>query len=144
MSDEGDGVRALLAAYGARIDAGDFEGVGALFTEGVLATEDGVELARGADAVAAFYRSIVVLHDGSPRTKHLVLGTWLEPADDGVVVARSSYLVLQDLDGTLVPLVTGGYVDRVARGEDGTWGFVERRISVELAGDLGRHLTISL
>src|SRR5690606_29171946 len=47
----------LLGEYCERIDLGDFDGVGALFAEGALADEHGAELARGAEAVAAFYRA---------------------------------------------------------------------------------------
>jgi hypothetical protein len=78
----------------------------------------------------------VILHDGSPRTKHLVLGTNVEPQDDGTAIARSSYLVLQAVEGRpLEAIITGRYVDRVV--ED---GFRERRFFVDLAGDLSRHL----
>jgi hypothetical protein len=143
--DDGERIRGLLATYGERMDAGDFAGVGALFADGALADEHGTELARGADAVARFYGGITLLHDGSPRTKHLVLGTWLsEPDADGVVTARSSYLVLQAAEpGDLRPMITGRYVDRVGPGTDG-WTFVERRFFVDLTGDLSRHLTFSL
>jgi len=144
--DDGERIRGLLATYGERMDAGDFDGVGALFADGCLADEHGTELARGAEAVARFYRSITMLHDGSPRTKHLVLGTWLAPAEaDGVVTAKSSYLVLQGVEpGALVPMITGRYVDRVAPAADGAWTFVERRFHVDLTGDLSRHLTFDL
>jgi 3-phenylpropionate/cinnamic acid dioxygenase small subunit len=97
---------------------------------------DGTEIVLGADAVAAFYRSSVILYDGSPRTKHLVLNTTIEPQDDGSVIVRSSYLVLQATDERpLQPIITGRYVDRVDRG-----GFLERRFFVDLAGDLSDHL----
>lgn len=144
--DDGERIRGLLATYGERMDAGDFDGVGALFPDGVLSDEHGTELARGPAAVARFYRALTRLHDGSPRTKHLVVGTWLsDPDADGVVTARSSYLVLQAVaPGELVPLITGRYVDRVAQGDDGAWTFAERRFVVDLAGDLGQHLTITL
>jgi len=144
--DDGERIRELLATYGERMDAADFDGVGALFADGCLADEHGTELARGADGVAGFYRSITRLHDGSPRTKHLVLGTWLAAADaDGVVTARSSYLVLQAVEpDALVPMITGRYVDRVAPTADGAWTFVERRFHVDLTGDLTHHLTFEL
>lgn len=144
--DDGERIRGLLATYGERMDAGDFEGVGALFADGCLADEHGTELARGAAAVARLYRSITRLHDGSPRTTHLVSGTWLsDPDDDGVVTVRSSYLVLQAVPpGELRPVITGRYLDRVTRTADGSWTFVERRFHVDLTGDLSRHLTIDL
>jgi hypothetical protein len=151
--DDGERIRGLLARYGELMDAGDFAGVGTLFAAGALADEHGREIARGAEAVAAFYRSITLLHDGSPRTKHLVLGTALDdPADDGSVTARSSYLVLQGVEpGDLRPLITGRYVDRVVpvpadERADGwpTWRFAERRFLVDLTGDLSRHLTLEI
>jgi hypothetical protein len=137
------------------VDAGDWPGVGALFARGRLVTDDGTELAAGADAVAAFYTRGTQLHDGSPRTKHLVTNTVLaEPAADGTVEARSSYLVLQGVgDRPLQPLIAGRYVDRFAHdpagagdpaGTDGGWYFVERAFAVDLVGDLSDHLRFSL
>lgn len=140
MLGAGDHVRNLLGRYCELIDAGDFTGVGQLFAKGRLADEHGTELAVGADAVAAFYASIVRLHDGRPRTKHVVADTVLEPHGDGSITARSSYLVLQALDGVpLRPIITGRYVDRFEEDDDG-WYFAERRFTVDLARDLSRHL----
>ena len=44
-------IERLLFTYARRIDAGDFAGVGQLFAEGTIATEDGTALATGAAAV---------------------------------------------------------------------------------------------
>ena len=105
--------------------------------------------------MAGFYARNTRLHDGSPRTKHLVTNTVLaERAADGTVEARSSYLVLQAVgDRPLQPLITGRYVDRFANdpgvagdpaGTDGGWYFVERAFTVDLVGDLSEHLRFSL
>ena len=128
-------ITALLVRYCDLVDAGDWEGVGALFPDGALVGPDGTELVRGPRAIADFYASTVLLHDGSPRTKHLVLNTVVEQQDGGTAVVRSSYLVLQETDGALLPIITGRYVDRVAGG-----AFLERRFFVDLAGDLSQHL----
>jgi hypothetical protein len=92
--------------------------------------------------VAELYRATVLLHVGSPRTKHLVTNTVIEPpAPDGSITARSSYVVLQGLEGApLQTIVTGRYVDRFARGADRRMRFAERRFIVDLVGDLSRHL----
>ncbi|HEX6419002.1 MAG TPA: nuclear transport factor 2 family protein [Acidimicrobiales bacterium] len=141
---DGDHVRNLLGRYCDLVDTGDWGTVGALFARGRLADEHGTEIAAGAEAVQRFYARGTRLHGGSPRTKHLVLNTVIdEPATDGTVTARSSYLVLQAVEGLpLQPIVTGRYVDRFAPGEPGEegWHFVERRFSVDLAGDLSHHL----
>lgn len=144
MLSAGDEIRNLLGRYCERIDAGDFDGVGALFADGALTDEHGTELARGAEAVAAFYAGTTRRHDdGTPRTKHVVADTVLEPQADDVVVARSSYVVLQAIDGLpLQPIIAGRYVDRFERGPGGAWRFAERRFLVDLTGDLSRHLGI--
>jgi hypothetical protein len=143
---DGDHVRNLLGRYCERLDAGDLDGVGALFADGRLATDDGVVLATGADEVAEFYRRGTRLHDGTPRTKHLVVDTVLEPSEDGAsMVARSSYLVLQAVEDLvpLQPIIAGRYVDSFGRsGERWTW--LERRFTVDLLGDLSHHLAYRL
>ena len=141
MLSDGDHIRTLLGAYCERIDRADYEGVGALFgLDGALATEDGVELARGAAAIAAFYGGMVKLHAGEQRTKHVVANTVLEDDADGVV-ARSSYVVLQATDDLpLQPIIAGRYVDRFTRDGEGTWRWIERRFSTDLVGHLSEHL----
>lgn len=143
----GDHIRNLLGEYCRRIDAGDFDGVGELFAHGALADERGNELARGVSDIAAFYAATTRRHgDGTPRTKHVVSNTVLEPSGDGMVVARSDYVVLMATDDlALQPIITGGYVDTFAPDEGGTgWHFIERRFRVDHLGDLSQHLTIDL
>ena len=141
MLTEADRIRNLLGRYCDLMDAGDFEGIGALFVSAALAAGDGPPFAEGPDEIERFYASGTQLHGGSPRTKHLVSNIVIdEPDADGVVVARSSYLVLQAADGlALQPIITGRYVDRFEGGAGG-WHFIERRFHVDLLGDLSHHL----
>jgi hypothetical protein len=140
-----DAIRNLLGEYCERIDQGDFAGVGELFAHGALADEHGHELARGAEAVEAFYAAGTRLHEGSPCTKHLVTNVVLDVDDDtGRAEARSSYVVLQQVDdGPLQPIITGRYHDAFEH-VDGTWRFAERRFFVDLVGDLSRHLAYEI
>lgn len=142
MLSDTDRIRNLLGRYCELIDAGDFDGVGALFAAGGLAAGDGPPFVSGAAAVAAFYRAGTKLHDGSPRTKHLVLDTvFEEPGIDGTVVVRSSYVVLQATGGlALQPIIAGRYVDTFGRDAEDGWCFIERRFHVDLVGDLSHHL----
>lgn len=142
MLTDADRIRNLLGRYCELIDVGDFDGVGALFASGSLATGDGTDFATGAEAVAAFYRSSTQLHDGLPRTKHLVLDSVFEEPDlDGSVTVRSSYVVLQAVAGlALQPIIAGRYVDRFERNADDAWSFAQRRFHVDLVGDLSHHL----
>ncbi|MFN8016593.1 MAG: nuclear transport factor 2 family protein [Acidimicrobiales bacterium] len=142
MLTDADRIRNLLARYGELLDAGDFDGVGALFAHGSLCGPDGTPFAAGAAEVAAFYRAGTQLHDGSPRTKHLVVNPIVEEPDEaGAVTVRSSYVVLQATDAlALQPIISGRYVDRFAPdGADG-WAFAERRFFVDQVGDLSQHL----
>jgi len=131
---DADAIRNLLGRYCDLVDGADWDGVGELFADGALAADDGTVLATGAREVAEFYGRTVLLHEGSPRTKHLVANTVID-TDADRAVARSSYLVLQDLQ----PIITGRYVDRFER-VDGSWSWRERRFAVDQVGDLSRHL----
>ena len=139
---DGDRIRNLLGAYCELVDAGDHAGVGALFgDEGVLAADDGTVIARGGEAIADFYARTTKRHGGSPRTKHIVANTVLEPGDDGSVVARSSFLVLQaTTELPLQPIIAGRYVDRFAPDGAGGWRWAERRFTADLVGHLSHHL----
>ena len=137
MGDVEAAIPHLLARYGELLDAADFDGVGELFEHGELCAGDGPAFARGADEVAGFYRSTVQLHDGSPRTRHLVTNVVVDGAS-----ARSSYQVLQQVgDGPLQTIIVGRYEDRFVRASVGAgWAFEQRRFFVDLVGDLSRHL----
>ncbi|MFL6206767.1 MAG: nuclear transport factor 2 family protein [Acidimicrobiales bacterium] len=141
----GDEIRNLLGQYCERIDTADFDGVGELFEHAALADEHGRELARGSAAVRDFYRAGTLLHDGSPRTKHVVTNTVLDVSEGtDRAGARSSYVVLQQVgDGPLHPIITGRYHDSFER-HDGRWRFAERRFLVDLVGDLRDHLAYEL
>ena len=54
-----------------RFDAGDPEGVAGLFAQATYGAEGG-PVREGSEAVLAALRGAVVLHDGLPRTKHVV------------------------------------------------------------------------
>jgi len=137
-----DRLRNLLGRYCDLMDAGDFDGLGTLFSAATMAAGEGPPFLEGGDAIAAFFRRGTQLHDGSLRTKHLIANTQFdEPGIDGTVVARSSYLVLQAVDGLpLQPIIAGRYVDTFGRDAEDAWCFVERRFHVDLVGDLSHHL----
>lgn len=141
MLSDGDHIRNLLGSYCERIDLADYAGVGSLFgDDGALVAEDGTPLARGAEAIGAFYRGMIKLHDGEQRTKHVVANTVLEPAGDDAIVARSSYVVFQGTDELPLQLIMAGrYVDSFER-SDGGWRWVERRFLTDLVGHLSQHL----
>lgn len=130
----------LLYRYADLIDAGDFAGAARLFRHGsVLAGGNRIE---GEDAIAAMWRNFVKLHDGTPRTRHLVTNPIIDLSADGQsATCRSQWTVLQAAEGlTLQPIATGRYHDRFAR-IDGEWVFTERSYArVDLLGDTSRHV----
>lgn len=142
MLTDTDRLRNLLGRYCDLMDAGDFAGLGALFDGAELAAGDGPPFLQGGEAIAAFFRQGTQLHDGTLRTKHLIVNTQFdEPALDGTVVARSSYVVFQAVEGLpLQPIIAGRYVDTFGRDAEDAWCFVRRRFHVDLLGDLSHHL----
>ncbi|WP_426571861.1 nuclear transport factor 2 family protein [Aquihabitans sp. McL0605] len=142
MLTDTDRIRNLLGRYCDLMDAGDFDGLGELFSGAVMAAGDGPPFLTSGPAIAEFFRAGTQLHDGELRTKHLIANTRFdEPALDGTVIARSSYVVLQAVEGLpLQPIIAGRYVDTFGRDADDAWCFTERRFHVDLLGDLSHHL----
>jgi 3-phenylpropionate/cinnamic acid dioxygenase small subunit len=134
-------IEALVYGYAERMDAGDFAGVASLFENAVYRAVGGPEL-RGAHALEKTLRAMVLLYDSVPSTKHVTTNLVVEIERDGAsAAARSYFTVLQALpDFPLQVVVAGRYADRFAC-EAGSWRFVERVVSMDLIGDLSRHLT---
>jgi hypothetical protein len=132
----------LLYLYQERFDQGDVEGIGEIFSQAVLRGEDGVNSWTGPEKVAALFRGLLQLYNGSPRTTHTTLNTILEVDEEaGTAATRSVYVVYQQTDDLpLQPIVTGRYYDRF-RLRDGKWEFAERVFVQGLQGDLSRHQT---
>lgn len=139
-------IERLLYEYAARIDAGDFPGVGALFADGAVALPDGTRIAEGSEAVEALYVATTRRYDdGTPHTKHVTTNITVDLDTTGDRAAvRSYFTVFQGLaDFPLQAIISGRYEDLVER-LDGAWAFRERRMHPELYGDLSRHLLIEL
>ncbi len=134
-------VRALVCAYAERLDAGDLDGVAALFAHGAFRSAQRAQPLVGTDAVRRMYDPVIIYDDGTPRTKH-VLGN-LEVAvehDAGRATARCHFVVLQAVDGSpMQAVLSGRYHDRFEC-VDGEWRFVERTVHPDLVGDLPNHM----
>jgi ketosteroid isomerase-like protein len=111
--------------YVQSLDAGDFDRVVSCFTEdGVLFVDDRPER-RGRPALRAQF-------DGRPSgpgdIKHIVGGIWVR-ADRGDVAEITAALMLVDLrDGRIVG--SGDSTDVLRLESDGSWRFVEKRVSL--------------
>jgi hypothetical protein len=133
-------ITGLVHRYAVLLDAGDLDGVAGLFEHAVWHAEATGQKASGRHGVRAMYDG-VRLYDGTPRTTHLI--TNLDVSVDAgrtTASASSTYTVLQAVvpGGPVEVILTGRYLDRFERAEE-RWRFTERRILVNLVGDLSRH-----
>lgn len=133
-------VAELLYRYAELIDAGDFDGVGELLGRGAFM---GV---AGASAIAALFASTTRRfpdHGNTPRTRHLVLNP-IVAIDGERASARSTFVVVQNTGNVpLQPIVVGRYFDTFARDAQG-WYFTERKVDVEMVGNVSEHLMIEI
>ncbi|WP_395308060.1 nuclear transport factor 2 family protein [Mycobacterium sp. AMU20-3851] len=131
-------VHELLYRYAELIDAGDFDGVGVLLGRGTFM---GV---AGAEAIATLFATTTRRfpeHGNRTRTRHLVLNPIVE-IEGARAWARSTFCVVQQTDRVaLAPIVVGRYADTFARDEQ-SWYFTERKVDVEMIGDVTDHLLI--
>jgi|SRR5689334_3898810 3-phenylpropionate/cinnamic acid dioxygenase small subunit len=148
MDDAVDAVSKLIYEYAARVDAGDFDGVAALFEHATyrgVVDEETVSNFSGVDEVRACFEGMVMRYDdGTPRTKHVTTNVAVD-ADEagGTATARSYFTVLQGVEGApLQIIVAGRYYDTFER-VDGDWRFTDRLIYSDLIGDLSRHLKVN-
>jgi hypothetical protein len=73
-------------------------------------------------------------------TNAALMGSIEADEEAGTAVSRAYFTVLQALpDLALQPIVSGRYRDRFER-FDGQWPFTERRVLVDLVGDVSHHL----
>lgn len=138
-------IERIVYGYAERVDAGDFEGLAALFAhatyKGGGPDDPGVV---GTDAVLAIQERMVRRYpDGTPRTKHVTTNLVIDADEEaGTASARSYFTVLQQVDDfPLQVVIAGRYHDRFERA-DGEWRLTERVIFCDLIGDLSHHLAV--
>ena len=143
VNDE-EQLRGLVVAYAERLDAGDLDGVAALFERGRFRSSRGGQLGSprvGTEAVRAMYDDVEIYDDGTPRTKH-VLGN-IEVACDrtrGTGSAACTFTVVQAApNGPLRAVLAGRYHDQFVFADD-RWWFAERVVHPDLMGDLSSHM----
>lgn len=129
----------LLYRYAELIDAGDLDGVAALFAHGNVMGQ------QGAPAVRNLYAATTRIHEdtGTPRTHHVTTNPIVEVDEDaGTASCRSRFTVLQATpELALQPIIAGRYDDTFHR-LDGRWWFATRTMHVDLTGDLSQHLLL--
>lgn len=137
---EREAILRLLHAYSDTIDRGDFTATGELFApEGVYGIAGRSRASVGPAEVTAALGN-VLLYDGVPRTRHIVSNVDIDLADDGLSAAVQSYVHVlhQPPGGPIITIAAGTYRDRLHL-VDGRWRFAERRMHIELVGDMSTH-----
>ena len=134
-------IERVLFDYCDGIDRGDFEQTAALFGDDGLYGLVGAGAARGAAQVLAQMNASVRTYDGVPRTRHVVTNVCIDVDEDQQSGTARSYVqvIHQPPGGAIRPIVVGTYLDRL-HVVDGVWQFAERRMHLELIGDLSTHL----
>jgi 3-phenylpropionate/cinnamic acid dioxygenase small subunit len=133
-------IQNLIVTYAELVDDGDFAGLGALLADATFTGGGGP--VSGPDAIEKMFRDMLIVYDdGTPRTKHVTTNIAIEVDEQaGTAVSRAYFTVLQALPGlALQPIASGRYRDRFECC-DGRWRFAERRVLVDLTGDVSRHL----
>jgi 3-phenylpropionate/cinnamic acid dioxygenase small subunit len=130
----------LIAAYAELVDDGDFSGLDTLLSGATFI--GGGDPISGPGAIEKMFTDMLIVYDdGTPRTKHITTNIAIEVDDEaGTALARSYFTALQAVTGfALQPIVCGRYRDRFER-RDGLWRFAERRVRLDLIGDVSHHL----
>src|SRR5262249_5161243 len=121
------------------LDAGDLDGVAALFARGEVHSVRMNTVLRGAAEVRTLYDSILLFDDGTPRTMHQLTNVTVR-VDGDRASARSYFTVLQVTGQGMHPILGGEYRDEFARTDD-EWHFARREFHPMLFGDMSRHMS---
>jgi 3-phenylpropionate/cinnamic acid dioxygenase small subunit len=136
----------LLYRYAELIDAGDFDGVGALLSRATFGGT-GPQGVSGAENIAKLFAMTTHRypdHGNTPRTRHLVLNPIVD-VEGRTATARSTFCVVQNTETVpLQPIVVGRYFDAFSCDPDvpAGWYFTERKVEVEMVGDVSTHLMV--
>jgi SnoaL-like domain len=127
----------LYGRYAELLNLGRVDEIGELFKYGRIANSGGEDRV-GSEQVAALYRDSVVFGDKMPDT--LLVTTNIQLAIDGDLASgKAYYSAVHEVDGAPKIVVAGRYNDKFRRIQ-GKWWFEERRMTVDLVGDLSTHL----
>src|SRR6266852_4704447 len=108
-----EAITALVHSYAELLDAGDLDGVAALFSNATWRSAASGTM-RGAAAVRSVYDR-VMLYDGSPRTKHVLTNLTITlDQDTATATGRCYFTVLQGvIPGEPIQIVLSGrHTDR--------------------------------
>jgi hypothetical protein len=141
-SDDIEAIRSLIHEYAFRLDAGDLDGVAALFERAELGSSVRPERMHGTAEARRYYNGVILYDNGTPCTMHCLTNVTITlHGGNRTASARTYFTVIQTVPGfALQPIIAGQYRDQFER-HAGEWCFQERIIHPDLIGDLTRHMT---
>ncbi len=134
----------MLYRYAELIDAGDFDGVGALLARSTFGGS-GPQGVSGADNIAKLFAATTRRypeHGNTPRTRHLVLNPHrrAERRRNGGLplhlLRHAGHRDRADTAHRRRPLL------RQFGRDDGGWYFTERKVEIQMIGDVSAHLMV--
>jgi hypothetical protein len=138
MSADVEAITRLIHEYAFRLDAGDLDGVAALFANAELRSTRTERVRRGAAEARTLYDPVILYDDGTPRTIHQLTNLTVD-VERPDARARCYFTVLQVTGLGLHPILVGEYRDRFSF-VDERWRFSERVFDPRLFGDLSGHM----
>ena len=138
----------LMFRYAECVDTADFDGLSALFADGVMTSSSAADEGGGmtGEQVGRFYAATNRVHeDGTLRTRHLATNMIVdieEGADSAT--ARSYYVVFQATGKLPFQAIVGGRYDDLFSRSGGEWRFAKRVVHVDQIGDMSEHLSFDL
>ena len=135
-------VQNLVYRYTMHIDHGELDEMAQLFQHADVIVDAGTYSRDPAGLAAVFKEYVHFYPDGTPRTRHVTTNLIVEPDGENRAKATSSVIVFQQTDEfPLQPVIGTRNHDRFEK-VDGQWRFAERRIEMNLYGDLSAHMLL--
>jgi ketosteroid isomerase-like protein len=134
MSDS-EAITALVHSYARLLDAGDIDGVVALFEHSTWRSLPNGSVLHGSDAIRPVYERLMA-DGGGLRTRHLLTNVSVDVEPGAVSASSHSYwtVLRGGAAGGIQIALSGQYTDAFEK-VDGTWRFTDRLITTDLTGE---------
>lgn len=138
-------IERILFRYARCVDSADWDCLGELFRYGQVVTEGVDGVAVGPDAVKDVWRTVNRVHpDGTLRTRHLLTNVIVDVSpDDDIANADAYFMVFQATPELPLQPIAGGWYEDTFHKIDGVWWFKQKKIHVNLVGDVSNHLILA-
>ena len=135
-------IQNLVYRYCWHIDHGDFHAMAQMFAHAEVTLPAGV-YRNDPDSLEAVFREYVrVYPDGTPRTRHVTTNLIIDAETGDRASCNSAVTVFQQTNELpMQPIIGTRNFDRFEK-VDGHWRFAERRIEMDLFGNLSAHMRL--